>query len=102
MGLRDRLNKLQRTTERDTTVLLCPECGEEFRVHEDTPLDYVVSEWTKATGEKGYWTAPPDLLRLEAHAHDPSAFLDKATGSPWLGQFFHGTRRMQEEVEGGA
>lgn len=99
MGLRDRLRRLEEAAETDTMTLVCPECGGEFRVHEDTGLDYIVWEWTQSTGDEGNWKAPQDLLRVLAHDHDASALVLKEDGSPWLGEFFHGIGQMPRDVE---
>jgi hypothetical protein len=34
------------------------------------------------------------VIRLAEHEHDPSEFIDKTTGEPFLGEFFHGTAEM--------
>ncbi len=51
-GLRRRLRKLEEELAADTVEVVCPECGEEFRIHADTGLAYIVWEWTQGTGEK--------------------------------------------------
>lgn len=98
-SLRGRLQKLEAVLEGETMTVVCPECGEEFRVHVDTGLAYIVWEWTQSTGDEGHWKAPPDLLRVLAHDHDASLFVLKEDRSPWLGEFFHGIGQMPREVE---
>ena len=84
MGLRGRLEKLERETEGEITTLLCPECGEEFTTGGDVALEYIVHEWSKETGEKSYRDTPEDIVRLFDHEHDVSTFVEKVSGLSFL------------------
>jgi hypothetical protein len=84
MDLRGRLEKLERETEGDLTTLLCPTCGQEFTVHGDVAVEYIVHEWSKGTGERGHHQTPEDMLRAFQHEHDASAFVEKRSGLPFL------------------
>lgn len=99
MNLRSWIKRLERDAAADTRVIVCPECGEEFRVHQDASLDYLAYGWRRETGGKSYRETPADVLRLVAHAHDASVFVDKEDGSAWLGQFFHGIEQDPHDVE---
>jgi hypothetical protein len=84
MGLRDRLRKLQEKSGYQRMTLVCPECGEEFTAHGDVAIEYIVREWSRGTGEKGYHKTPEDIGRLFDHEHDASAFIEKSSGLPFL------------------
>lgn len=84
MDLRGRLKRLERKTEGEITTLLCPECGEEFTVHGDVAVEYIVYEWSKVTGERGYHEVPENMLRVFQHEHDASTFVEKRSGLPFL------------------
>jgi hypothetical protein len=84
MGLRDRLRRLEEAVRGETMTLVCPECGAEFVAHGDVPLEYIVHEWVRETGEAGHHETPANILRIFAHEHDPSAFLEKGSGLPFL------------------
>jgi hypothetical protein len=64
--------------------LVCPECGEEFVLHGDAPLEYLVHEWSKGMGEGGYHETPQDMLCAFEHEHHPGAFIEKRSGLPFL------------------
>ena len=102
MGLRERLRCLERAAEVDTMMVVCPECGEEFVVHPDTGLDYLVWIWREDYQGETYGETLPDVSRLVAHAHDASLFVLKEDGSAWLGEFFRGVRQevlyVQEDL----
>ena len=65
-------------------TLVCPECGTEFVAYGDVPMEYIVHQWTRETGDKGHHETPASILRLFDHEHDPGAFLEKASGLPFL------------------
>ena len=74
MGLRNRLKKLGERSTLERHVLACPECDKE----------YVVAEWVRQSGKKDYHGTPPDVAALLEHEHEPSAFIDKPSGLPFL------------------
>ncbi len=84
MGLRDRLRGLEEAAREETMTLVCPECGAEFVGYGDVPLEYIVHQWTRETGEAGRQETPESILRIFAHGHDPGAFLEKGSGLPFL------------------
>jgi hypothetical protein len=84
VGLRDRLRRLEDETAHMLYRLVCPECGEEFVVHGDAPLEYIVHEWSNETGEGGYHNTPEDMLRAFEHEHYAGAFIEKGSGLPFL------------------
>jgi hypothetical protein len=94
MGFRGRIKKLERATEGQVATLVCPTCGDEFVVYGDAALEYLCREWAKTSGGETYRQTPADVTRLTEHEHDPSEFIDKATGEPFLGEFFRGTGEM--------
>ena len=65
-------------------TLLCPECGEEFVVFGDAPVEYLTAEWTREAGAQSYRETPADIAALFEHEHAPSGFLEKTSGLPWL------------------
>jgi hypothetical protein len=85
MGLRDKLRRLERRSEGETVTLVCQECGEEFRVAEDTGPALVAFEWQEHTGAKSYQPTPKDVFVLRGHKHAGSRapLVKKATGEPW-------------------
>ena len=100
MGLRDKLKRLERATDVRTVELRCPECGAEFAAKgEDPLLDYLAHEWAKGYEGETYRETPADVVRIANHEHDPSLMINKATGKPWVGEFFAGTVRMPDDVE---
>jgi hypothetical protein len=84
MGLRRRVKKLEEAAKGETMTLVCPECGAEFVAHGDVPMEFVVHEWVRETGEADRHETPEGILRLFAHGHDPGAFLEKGSGLPFL------------------
>ena len=84
MGLRDRLTRLEAAAEAETMTLVCPECGAEIVAYGDVPMEYIVHEWSLETGDAGHHETPESILRIFAHKHDPGAFLEKASGLPFL------------------
>jgi hypothetical protein len=84
MGLRNKMKRLERAAEAETTVLVCRECGEERRVAWDTDLEYIAWCWTQETGEESYQETPPDVFVIANHPHGDEVLIDKATGKPWL------------------
>jgi hypothetical protein len=93
-GLRGRIKKLERDTQGQKATLVCPTCGDEFVVYGDGALEYLCWEWEQTSGSETYRQTPADVIRLAEHEHDPSEFIDKASGEPFLGEFFHGTGEM--------
>jgi len=83
MSLRDKLRRLERRSEGETVTLVCQECGEEFRVAEDTDLALVAWDWLEHTGAESYQPTPKDVFAIVDHAHGTSALVKKATGEPW-------------------
>jgi len=84
MGLiRAKLRRLARDAELETVVLLCQECGQEFRVSEDTGAALVAWEWLERTGAESYQPTPRDVFTIVDHEHGASALVKKATGEPW-------------------
>ena len=71
-------------------TLLCPECGAEFVAYGDVPMEFIVHEWTLETGEAGHHETPESILWLYDHEHDPGAFLEKASGLPFLSRAVSG------------
>ncbi len=69
-------------------ILVCPACGAEFLAHGDVPLEYIVHEWVRETGEAGHHETPEAILRI--FAHDPGAFLEKGSGLPFLSRAVSG------------
>ena len=56
----------------------------------DASLEYICWEWEQASGAQTYRETPADVIRLAEHEHPASEFVDKATGEPFLGEFFGG------------
>jgi hypothetical protein len=87
MELKDKLRRLEREVESQRATLVCPECGEEFTAYGDVALEYVVYAWTKEAPEHAHYReTPEDIQRLFDHEHDPSTFVEKASGLPFLGK----------------
>ena len=89
-GLRDRLRRLEEAAREDTMTLVCPECGEELVAYGDVPLEFIVHQWASETGEAGHHDTPGSILHLFAHEHDSGAFLEKASGLPFLSRTVSG------------
>ena len=71
-------------------TLLCPACGTEFVAYGDVPLEFIVHQWARETGEGSHHETPANILRLFDHGHDPGAFLDKGSGLPFLSRAVSG------------
>ncbi len=71
-------------------TLVCPECGAEFVAYGDVPMEFIVHEWVRETGEGAYHETPQGILRLFAHGHDPGALLEKGSGLPFLSKAVSG------------
>jgi hypothetical protein len=84
MGIRDRLKRLEEQSDFERMTLVCPECGEEFVVVGDAPMEYLVYEWCKGMAREDHRTPDDMLLRAFEHEHDASAFLEKSSGLPFL------------------
>ena len=91
MGLRGRIKRLERATEGEVATLVCPACGDEFVVYGDAALELIAWDWEQESGCETYRQTPADVIRLTEHEHDPSEFVDKATGEPFLGELFRAT-----------
>jgi hypothetical protein len=96
-SLRRRIKKLERDAIGEKTTLVCPECGEEFTVYGDASAEYLVWMWEQGYEGETYGQTPEDVMRLTEHEHDASVFVDKATGEPFMGEFFKGTERAWRE-----
>jgi hypothetical protein len=83
-SLTRRADRLAKAGGLERTVLLCPECGEEFVVFGDAPLEFIAYDYCRVTGEKNYRETPEDMLRAFEHEHDPGGFLKKRSGLPFL------------------
>jgi hypothetical protein len=94
MAFRRWLRRLERGANLEVVGLVCPECGAEFKATGDAALQFLVHEWREDS-----IAGSPDILRIAAHPHDPSLMINKATGRPWLGEFFAGTLRMPDDPE---
>ncbi len=90
MGLRRGVTRLEEVAKGETVTLVCPTCGAEFVAHGDVPLEYIVHQWTRETGEAGRQETPESILRIFAHGHDPGAFLEKGSGLPFLSREISG------------
>ena len=87
MGIRERIKQLEQATEGERTTLMCPECGEEFVVYGDAPLEFLAHEWAENYEGEVYRKTSEEVIRLTEHKHDAVAFIDKATGESFLGEF---------------
>ena len=65
-------------------VLVCPDCGEEFVVFGDAPVEYLTAEWTREAGAESHRETLAGIAALFDHEHAPSGFLEKTSGLPWL------------------
>jgi hypothetical protein len=90
MGIRDRLKRLEEQSGLERMTLGCPECGEEFVVFGDAPLEYIVYEWSKGIDREDHHRTPWGMLRAFEHEHDASAFLEKSSGLPFLSKSVSG------------
>ena len=99
MGIRGRLRRLEQAIEEEVVTLLCPECAEKFTLYGDPAVEFLVHEWSRDYGgETHRRPTDPAVVKLSEHEHDPSRFVDAATGEPWLGGFFAGNVRMPDGV----
>jgi len=87
---RGRLRRLERETEVKMTILVCPECSKEFVAHGDVALEVLAEEWARGSGSETHRQTAEDILRIFDHEHNPTLFVDKASGAPFLGRFFAG------------
>jgi len=85
-GIRRRLDKLQEKSGYQRTRLVCPECGGEFVATGDVALEFLVHEYSRGSqaSPESYRETPEDIRRIFAHEHDPSAFVEKGSGLPFL------------------
>jgi len=65
-------------------VLVCQECGEEFRVGENTDLEFIAHQWVLQSGQKSHRETPADVFVITNHRHDAENLIAKATGKRWL------------------
>ena len=72
-------------------TLVCPECGTGFVAYGDVPMEFVVHQWVRETGEGGHHETPESILRLFAHDHDPGALLERGSGLPFLSRAVSGS-----------
>ena|SRR5215208_6156958 len=87
--LENRLDRAEKRSDYQRTVLVCPACSEEFVVTGDAALEVIVHQWVLGTEERGSTVdtrreTPEDILRLFEHEHDVGAFLEKSSGLPFL------------------
>ena len=81
---------MEEAAKGETMTLVCPECGAEFVAYGDVPMEFIVHEWVRETGEAGHHETPEGILRIFAHGHDPGAFLEKGSGLPFLSKAVSG------------
>jgi hypothetical protein len=94
MGLKDRLDKLRGEAAFQRTTLVCPQCGEEFVCYGDVALEVLVEEYVRGSPDQGYREAPEDIRRLFDHEHAVGAFVDKASGLPFLSREVSGVNLL--------
>ena len=82
--MRRRLRKIETVLQDETMTLVCPECGEEFTVYGDAPMEYLVWEWARGCEGETHRETPADMARAFEHEHDPGAFVEKGSGLPFL------------------
>jgi hypothetical protein len=100
-SLERRLDKLQEKSGYQRTTLVCPECSEEFTAYGDVAVEYIVVQWSRETGEESYHKTPEDILRIFDHEHDPSAFVEKSSGLPFLSRAVSGLNLVGVPERGG-
>ena len=83
-------------------TLVCPECGTEFVAYGDFPLEFIVHQWVRETGEAGHHETPASILRLFDHGHDPGDFLEKGSGLPFLSRAVSGIDMGASRADAGA
>jgi hypothetical protein len=81
---------MEEAAKEETMTLVCPECGEEFVAYGDVPVEFIVHQWVRETGDAGHHETPEGILRIFAHGHDPGAFLEKGSGLPFLSKAVSG------------
>ncbi len=96
-SLRGRIKKALAAAAGDKTTLVCPECGVEFVVLGDASAELLVWLWQQGYEGETYRKTPEDVIRLTEHEHDATLFVDKATGEPFMGEFFRGTGHARRE-----
>src|SRR5215213_11403884 len=103
--LENRLDRAEKKSGYQRTRLVCPECGGEFTAYGDVALEYIVHEYSRGSQAESYRETPEDIRRIFAHEHDPSAFVEKSSGLPFLSKaasgFNIGTAREPERSEDG-
>ena len=100
---RDRLRRLEEAAQEETMNLVCPACGAEFVAYGDVPMEFIVHQWTRETGEEGHHETPASILRVFDHEHGPGAFLEKTSGLPFLSRAVSGIDiGARAGAEGGA
>ena len=99
--MRGRLKRLEKDAGEDRKVIECPTCGEVFVLYGDPVMEYLAWEWHQETGIENHGRpTDPAVLRVAEHGHDPTLMVDKADGSPWVGEFFRGSRQaFREDAE---
>ena len=90
MSLERRLRRLEEATQEETMTLVCPTCGEELVAYGDVPMEYIVYQWTRETGDKEHHETPEAILHLFAYEHDPGALVEKTSGLPFLSRAVSG------------
>lgn len=89
-SLRGRLRRMETVLQDETMTLVCPECGEEFTVYGDAPVEYLCWEWTRGFEGETYRETPAEMVRAFEHEHDPGAFLERRSGLPFLSKAVFG------------
>jgi hypothetical protein len=95
--IRAALRRLERTADRLSIVLQCPECGKQWRVRGDADLELLAFYWSQEYKGEIHRATPSDVLQLINHEHDVEALIDKTTGQPWLDDLFNTPSFMPEE-----
>jgi hypothetical protein len=90
MGIRDRLRRLEHSTEGETVLAACLECGEEKRIRDGIFLDLVALEWkmhqsTDTDEEELLANEPEDERWVWEQPCDALALRDKQTGQSIFG-----------------
>jgi len=101
--LRRRLKTLAKKSTGQRTTLVCPECGEEFTCYGDIALEVIVHQWQRGRDGTDLGTEvdlADDVLRLLDHEHEVGAFLDKASGLPFLSKAAGGFDLRQPPEDG--
>ena len=93
--LERRLGHLEEEHGLVSGVLICPECDEEFVVYGDAPLEFLVAEWARKTGQMSHRETPEDIGALFEHEHDPGAFVEKSSGLSFLSKAVSGINLLR-------